>query len=53
MNKGGIPRPLFFKKIFNEYELTLLKKIDIENARKPEISKDSESKFTKGGKTQK
>mgnify|MGYP000199368421 CR=1 FL=1 len=29
MNKGGIPRPLFFKKIFNEYELTLLKKIDI------------------------
>ena len=30
-----------------------IKKIDIENARKPEISKDSESKFTKGGKTQK
>ena len=29
------------------------KKIDIENARKPEISKDSESKFTKGEKTQK
>ena len=31
--------------------LAYLKKIDIENARKPEISKDSESKFTKGGKT--
>ena len=29
INKGGLPRPLFYKKIFNEYELTLLKKIDI------------------------